>query len=313
MSRLMERPVRRGQADKLPLAGPELAYARELMRDKDVLAKLCLNVSGNSNIQAFLTQESSLKFAAKTIIIKLFYDIAYPHDKSDRLEAVEIGSLGILFTDIIDDEVDSAPLSNADKRRYLDLLADDLLGGATECDPAHSTGIKSAYALNNYLLSRLGEHPEGYERFAEVARPLVAAVGERIESTDVARQFELTQIVGGKCGEIAVAVIEAVTETPLPRLRDIAYSVGAYAQCLDDAYEIEKDLEEGSLTFPTTYLARYGDTPANRRKVKRALLREAKAVYCRKFSHLTSEEAEIYRCARRLMDVKYRVFDKLKS
>lgn len=295
------------------IAANVASYSSELWSDSAHIANIYKNLPCNKNAQKFLQEQGALRVAGMGLMVKQVYDMVHTEDSStiNRQQAAELGLQALLLVDIVDDEVDSKKASPNEKAAYLDRIADHLILG-TSYPHDSSAPQDTIYALTQHLHERL-RHLHGSARFESFMPTLASVVKEQLTSQDLARQLELVKLVGGYCGEIAIAAVEVVDAQRYPKVAQAAFHIGAYAQCLDNAYEILQDIEEGSLSFATLYAEQNGLTPVTIREIRSILLSSAAGEYKAGEAVLSPEQRRIYKAVKILLECKYKVYGRLKK
>ena len=300
-------------------AGHFCTYSAELIVDRNQYQNTLLSVSRDVATQSYLLSQSKTRIAAMGLLVKQVYDMAHieDHGYSERREdAASIGGLVLLLTDIVDDQVDIPDMPLEEKFQYLDQGMSSLLYGVAtppETDyPANGDiqAMRASFDLAIYLHQRLSSLGS-IDSLRAVIEPLVDDIKEQFTSRDLARQLILTRAIGANCGVIAAVATEAVDGANYPSLVEAAKGIGGYAQCLDNAYEIKKDIAEGSISYATLLLDQQGNTARNRRTARDVLTKEAQLSYEEGGISLTHNQSVIYSAAKRLIEVKYKIYGRL--
>ncbi|MGD0284155.1 MAG: hypothetical protein ABSB12_00970 [Candidatus Saccharimonadales bacterium] len=294
-------------------------YSAELIADRNQYQDTLLSVSEDVATQSYLLGQSKTRIAAMGLLVKQVYDMAHIEDSDygeGRENAASLGGLALLLTDIVDDQVDIPDMPLEEKFRYLDQGMSSLLyGEVAPPETAYAANgniqaMRASFDLATYLHQRLSDLG-GIESLSAVIEPLVDDIKEQFTSRDLARQLTLTRAIGANCGVIAAVATESVDGTDYPSLIEAARGIGGYAQCLDNAYEIKKDITEGSVSYATLLLDQQGNNARNRRAARDVLTKEAQLSYEEGGVLLTHRQSVIYAAAKRLIEVKYKIYGRL--
>ncbi len=123
----------------------------------------------------------------------------------------------------------------------------------------------------------------------------------------------ITSSIGASCIEGCAIFTELANGTRLPHLRQAARSIGAYGQILDHATEVDDDLADGSNTFATLVIREEGDSPTVRRKINERYMQVASDVFNEGKAGLSKKQVKRYTTLRRLIDLKFKVINRIKK
>lgn len=290
------------------------AYSTELLNDVRRSTPAYDELNPNPAALQVLESQSKVSVAAMGILTKQAYDMAHASDEvvpTRRTAAAELGSLALLLTDIVDDEVDKPEVHVALKHTYLDEVAAHLLQGQ-QPDTIETPAMHAAHSLAQHLHATLQKH-KGLPRFTSVVDSLLGVVKLQFASTDTDEQLYATKEIGALSGEVAAAAVEIVENRSYPDLTIAMRGIGAYGTCLDNALEIAEDVDEGSMCYANVFLAQNGDTPENRELIKRRMLTAGNEALDDGSKYLSREQLAIYRAAKHMLDFKYKILDPVRS
>ncbi len=296
------------------------SYSAELIFDRSQYQGTLFSVSNEIATQDFFLRRSKTHIAAMGLLVKQVYDMAHIEDtdySKNRENAANIGSLILLLTDIVDDQIDISDMPIEEKFRYLDqgmsVLLDGEVAPPETAYPVKSDKqtIRASFDLATHLHGRL-LGLDGIESLRNVMEPLVADIKEQFISKDLSRQLALAKSIGANCGLTAVVATELVDGTDYqPSIIEAAKGIGAYAQCLDNGYEIRKDIKEDSITYATLLINQQGNTVKNRRLAKDVLTNQAQLSYEEGGLGLNHSQSVIYTAAKKLITAKYKIYGRL--
>lgn len=298
----------------LQVANQIAAYSTELLNDAYRQSSIYDELSPDPLASQVFDSQSRICVAAMGTLTKQAYDMAHAGNEvlsAQRTAAAELGSLALLLTDIVDDEVDKPEVDVATKNTYLDEVTAHLLYGK-QPDIVTVPAIHAAHLLAQHLHVEL-QRRDGLPRFTTLIEPLIDTVKMQFVSTDTDEQLHATKNIGALCGEVAAAAVEVVEGRSYPDLVTATHGLGAYAECLDNAFEIAEDVAEGSMCYSNVFLAQNGDTPANRKLVKSRILTVGNEAFEAGSTSLSSDQLVVYKSAKHMLDFKYRVFGPVRS
>ncbi|HSX06825.1 MAG TPA: hypothetical protein VLG92_03830 [Candidatus Saccharimonadia bacterium] len=290
-------------------------YSAEFFRNRSEVVQTVESLDIEPEAAQYLIDYPKSSTAGTTLLCRQIYDIATASREASPIQRQQVGRIGglmLLLTDIVDSQVDRPDIALHEREGYLDAGLAVLLHGdrAKPDPPAKNRAQRISFALARTLHETVVQKDEeGY--FATVFESLVPSVNRQLSSTDPTEQLKLAQEVGGLCALLGVASTEYATRTTHPEARIAAASIGAYAECLDHAYEMREDIMQGIPTYATLYLREHGDTPANRNKAKEDLLDAGSDSYKEGLEALDREQRPVYRATCRMLEVRYRFIKNL--
>lgn len=216
----------------------------------------------------------------------------------------------MVLVDTVDDQIDNQDMAMEDKFHFLESCMKQLFFGEsgdfdTKVCPNPLAGEVSLI-IADALYSGWFYHDRNYSSQA-IYGNLVTLTKAQFVSDNPEEHITFSKEVGAGCVELGAVALEQVEDADYPRIRESARRLGAYIQLLDDAYEIDDDLIEGSKTYATLVIKNEGDTLISRHRVRKVLRTEANNEFARGRSMLTSEQAEIYKVAKALLDIRYKI------
>lgn len=301
------------------LPGQYFGYCRELISDREAYDAVLGELTNEAGFARILKAQSLAGVSAMGLLTKQAYDMAVDgeaYSPENRWEAAKIGGMIMLAADVVDDEIDRREMPVDEKFRYLDAWAESLKTGENTLTAADypaggdSTAVRGSFDLARYIHDITDKY-DGIEGLVDVMSPLIQDVKDQIVSRDETEQLELTVKVGAGCGAIGVRAVEIVEQTDFPVVMEAAEALGGYAECLNHAYEISEDVEEGSLSYATLYLGNHGDTPENRKLVKSNLIEIGDATLEHGIRQLNKRQRRVMSVGKGLIDLKYRVLGSL--
>jgi hypothetical protein len=249
-------------------------YCGELYANRNEITCSVQDLAVEEQTAQYLLDYPRSSTAGTVLLCRQIFDIAYAGQNSSseqRRQAGRIGGLMLILTDIVDGQIDSPSMPLETKERYLDEGTNILFSGTESGFTPENESQQVSFDLARTLHKTVIRADER-RLFVSLFRDLVPDVKRQVSSNDLAEQLKLAQKVGGTCALLGAASVEHVTGVEQPRVRIAAASIGAYAECLDHAYEMREDIRYGVPTYVTLYLAQHGDTLANRRKAREDLL-----------------------------------------
>lgn len=290
-------------------------YCSELYANRNEIISTVQDLAVEEQTAQYLIDYPRSSTAGTALLCRQIFDIAYTGQNSNsehRRQAGRIGGLMLILTDIVDGQIDRPGMPLEAKERYLDEGTHLLLSGA-ESDFApenedQEVSFKLAYRLHEAVV-RVDEK----ENFAALFRDLIPDIKRQLSSDDLEEHLKLARKIGGTCALLGAVAAEHTTGMEQPQARIAAASIGAYAECLDHAYEMHEDIRYGVPTYVTLYLEQHGDTPANRRQVREDLLDVGSDVYREGLAALDDKQKSIYKATCRMLDVRYRFIKRIGS
>jgi hypothetical protein len=292
-------------------------YVRELLADREMFERRLRQAVDQTEPRQILKGQSLTGLSAMGLLAKQAYDAALPSGRGDaehRQQVAVLGGLLLFAVDLADDEIDTSQATIEYKVSFLDEWLRVLLGDVNKPFQKRHSEIEetlramASFDLARHLHSVIQQH-EGVELLSQVMTPLICDVKKQCLSYDLGEQLELLVQIGGRCGSLPAIAVEIIEGTHFPEVRELLHSLGAYAQCINHAYEIQEDTAVGSPSYATTFLSQFGDTPANRRQVKSILTQKAEL----QLSDLLGSRqrncqiADIVFIQKILIDLKYKV------
>lgn len=288
-------------------------YSAELYKNRAEFGEIVSSTSLGPEAQEYLANYSQHLPAGVALLCRQIYDIAHPGDDAHpahRRRVGEIGALITVLTDIVDDEIDSADKPLEERLGYLDEAAAIVIDGTSLGLQPENKPQRVARELGMHLNETIiATDEEGL--FRSLFAKLLPEIKLQLTSTSLAEHLQLAPDIGASCGMIGSVAVELVDADIRPKVHRAASGVGAYAECLDHAYEISDDLVEGAVTYPTLYLGQFGDTAANRAKVRKDLLKLGSESFAEGLVGLDARQASIYKSVARMVDLRYRVLKRM--
>lgn len=300
--------------EAITLAGQFYSCCRELVGDRACYGAILGEATTETGVQQLLSAQSLAGISAMGLLSKLSYDMALlPEDLSEerRWDAAKIGGLTLFAADIVDDEIDRLEMPVEEKFRYLDDWSQTMLSGDSVPSEnqyprgGNTESIRASFDLARYIHDCLDKY-DGVGKMADVLGPLAQYAKEQIVAVDSEEQLGLVVKVGAGCGAIGARAVEIVEQSDFPMVMRAAVALGAYAECINHAFEISDDVAEGSPGYATVYLGQYGDTPRNRKLVKARLRTTADDAIIYGYEGLNLRQRRIQRVGKGLIDLKYK-------
>lgn len=284
-------------------------YSGELFAKRDEITCTVEDMAIEGQAKQYLIDYPRSSTAGTTLLCRQIFDIAHAGRDSDseqRQQAGRIGGLMLILTDIVDSQIDRPSMSLERKEQYLDDGMGVLLSGTENNFVPDSVHQGVSFDLASKLHETVIRNDEK-GLFASLFRDLIPDVKRQLASDDLTEHLKLAQRIGGMCALLGAASLEHVTGAEQPQTRIAAACIGAYAECLDHAYEMHEDIRHGVPTYVTLYLAQHGDTPANRKQAREDLLDVGSGVYREGLTVLDAKQRSVYKAVCRMLDVRYRL------
>ena len=214
------------------------------------------------------------KLVAGYLGIKSF-DILTDREKSFDTDRLEIGKHSITLVSLnnkADIIIDKKLKSVKEKGDVLRKLFSIMFEGK---DIIESQDLDYISA-NAHALSFYNNYTRPKSNLANVYDLLIKCTLKQVSVSDMDEALENAEIRGATYMGIFIAMTEDVTKIEDERRERAIRHFGSYAQLLDDLEDIDDDREEEMNTFPVLFLKYYGDSPANRRKIKETMLERAR-------------------------------------
>lgn len=290
-------------------------YCGELYVNRNEIIDTVQDLAIEEQTAQYLMDYPRSSTAGTVLLCRQIFDIAYAGqslNSEHRRQAGRIGGLMLILTDIVDGQIDRPTMPLEAKERYMDEGTHLLLSGTESNFVPENEDQEVSFKLARRLQEAVVQADEK-ERFVSLFRDLIPDVKRQLSSDDLNEHLKLARRVGGTCALLGAVAAEHTTGIEQPQAHIAAASIGAYAECLDHAYEMREDIRYGVPTYVTLYLEQHGDTPVNRRQAREDLLDVGSDAYREGLTVLDEKQKSIYRATCRMLDVRYRFIKRVGS
>lgn len=290
-------------------------YCGELYTNRNEITDTVQDLEIDEQAAQYLADYPRSSTAGTTLLCRQIFDIASVGQNlsvEHRQQVGRVGGLMLVLTDIVDSQIDRPVMPLEAKERYLDMGMRLLLSGAESNFTAENKDQQVSFDLAHGLHKAVITIDE-QGLFASLFCDLIPDVKQQLLSDDLEEHLKLAQKIGGTCALLGAVTVEHITGVEQPQARIAAVSIGAYAECLDHAYEMYEDIKDGVPTYITQYLAQHGDTTINRRRARENLLDVGLDSYREGLAVLDDRQKSIYKAICRMLDVRYRFIKRIGS
>lgn len=252
---------------------------------------------------------SAVSLGGINLLNCFIYDINCPVDDSDKMirkRAVLLGTKLLLLLDLVDDKIDTDTEPLASKLTYLNTGLGVLFDGK-EYEPYKDATTETAFSLASHLHHTALKNDDKH-LIRGVFDTMIPAVIRQIESKDLHEQLKLSGQIGADCASIGSASTQLVAGWHNTEAATATAHIGAYAEYLDTAFEIDEDINNFTCNFATVYLEEYGDSRDTRKQIMNILIDAANNEYLQGVSLLDDKQQAIYGTLKRFIDLRYKLF-----
>ena len=275
-------------------------YYVEAVRDARELSASLRDVSTDHTICTYLTQYKPLSGSFASTLGKAFYDMN--GGQKYRKNVGTTASRLLLLTSVVDDVIDERKTTYDEKCRFLDAVGSDLFGYTMHHGPTLEE--EASYSLAWHLREEV--LPMDREGLVEgIFSDLSGHIKNQFLITDPHESLLLSQKIGACCIDCAATVTDLYTGNNHHSIRLAARKIGEYGQILDNLHDMERDLEEGTFTYPTLRILEEGDNLSVRNDIRNVSLSLADMSFSEGLSFLRPKQRVIYQSIKHLFDLKY--------